>query len=537
MRPLRSSLPGVLLSIFGLLLFGCGGNGSPGSDSGGGSTTPPNVSNEWTWMRGAEADLPVPPGWSNPWSEPYNSNPYYGTLGVPGTYTVPGGRNSSAYWTDSSGNFWLFGGDGLDGSPASIEGLLNDLWKFSPTTNEWTWMGGNSTLPSSFRVCAGGAVGYCGLPGVYGTQGTPSASNWPGGRERAVTWTDNAGNFWLFGGAGADSAGNQGYLNDLWEFSPTTGEWTWVSGSSTVGSSGGGPEGSYGTRGVAAPGNVPPGLIAATGWIDKDDNLWVFGGVGITSDGGKWFEFNNLWEFSPASKEWTWISGDGGGDNPDYGVYGTQGTPGTGNLPSGRFGATGWTDASGNFWLFGGFGIYPPTGPTAQPNDMNELWEFSPATGEWTWEGGTSGGVLNSYGNPGPPPASYGTEGVAAPDNVPGGRDSAMGWADREGNLWLFGGDGVDSTGFEGFGPLNDLWKYNLTSKEWTWVNGSDLSRGGGVYGTRGSPAPGNTPGARYSSAVWMDTRGNLWVFAGWGMIGGAIGGSTPLNDLWRYQP
>jgi len=31
-------------------------------------------------------------------------------------------------------------------------------------------------------------------------------------------------------------------------------------------------------------------------------------------------------------------------------------------------------------------------------------------------------------------------------------------WSDASGNLWLFGGEGFDSTGTEG--TLNDLWEY-----------------------------------------------------------------------------
>jgi hypothetical protein len=41
----------------------------------------------------------------------------------------PGGK--AVAWTDSSGNFWLFGGDGYD-SAAVSDGLLNDLWRYQP---------------------------------------------------------------------------------------------------------------------------------------------------------------------------------------------------------------------------------------------------------------------------------------------------------------------------------------------------------------------------------------------------------------------
>ena len=43
--------------------------------------------------------------------------------------------------------------------------------------------------------------------GIYGTQGTASASNVPGARYAASSWIDSSGNLWLFGGVGYDSAG------------------------------------------------------------------------------------------------------------------------------------------------------------------------------------------------------------------------------------------------------------------------------------------------------------------------------------------
>ena len=34
----------------------------------------------------------------------------YGTKGVPAAANVPGARDESISWTDSTGNLWLFGG-------------------------------------------------------------------------------------------------------------------------------------------------------------------------------------------------------------------------------------------------------------------------------------------------------------------------------------------------------------------------------------------------------------------------------------------
>ena len=101
----------------------------------------------------------------------------YGTLGIPPAANVPGGRSGAIGWTDSSGNFWLFGGQGYDSGNSGLNnaGYLNDLWEFNPSTNEWTWMGGSSTLPCN---------DVCGQPGAYGTLGNASAANIPGGREK-----------------------------------------------------------------------------------------------------------------------------------------------------------------------------------------------------------------------------------------------------------------------------------------------------------------------------------------------------------------
>ena len=54
-------------------------------------------------------------------------------LALASASNVPGARGSQGIavtWTDSSGNFWLFGGDGYDSTGAWAE--LNDLWRYQP---------------------------------------------------------------------------------------------------------------------------------------------------------------------------------------------------------------------------------------------------------------------------------------------------------------------------------------------------------------------------------------------------------------------
>src|SRR6185295_8222337 len=124
----------------------------------------------------------------------------------------------------------------------------------------WRWMGGSN---------------YAAAPGVYGTQGIPSSNNIPGARGwGAASWTDNSGNFFLFGGYGYDENGYNGSLNDLWKYDVTTGEWTWVSGSSIADQTG-----VYGIQTVPDPANHP-GARSETNssWIDNSGNIWLFGG-------------------------------------------------------------------------------------------------------------------------------------------------------------------------------------------------------------------------------------------------------------------
>ncbi len=383
--------------------------------------------------------------------------------------------------------------------------------------NEWVWMGGGSTLPS------GG-----GQPGVYGTQGTPAPENVPGARGDASVWIDGNNNVWLFGGYGYDSAGTSGYLNDLWVFSTSTGEWTWMGGSATVPGLGEGQPGSYGTMGVPSATNVPGGRTSASSWIDSSGKLWLFGGnIYNPPTGG---ELSDLWEFNPSTREWTWVGGSRTPNQPS--APGTQGVLAAGNFPGARYGQVSWTDINGNFWFFGGQG-YGSNGPCGCEGWLNDLWEFSPSTGEWGWISGNPS--LNSGYSP--QPGVYGTLGTPAAGNVPGGRRFATGWSDANGNLWLFGGTGYDSTGT--VGVLNDLWEFNRSSHEWTWVSGSSTvgSAGGdpGVYGTLGAPAEENTPGARENASSWSDDGGNFWLFGGYGYD--SDGNEGFLNDLWEFNP
>jgi hypothetical protein len=113
----------------------------------------------------------------------------------------------------------------------------NSMGAQSTAPGQWTWVGGNNTFGGPCTVGIGCESSTLGNIGIYGTLGVPTAGNVPGSRSGASTSVDNAGNVWLFGGFGIDSANTLGALNDLWKFDPSTNEWTWISGGNTIGNS------------------------------------------------------------------------------------------------------------------------------------------------------------------------------------------------------------------------------------------------------------------------------------------------------------
>src|SRR6218665_2550757 len=95
------------IRLFAVLIIGLCGSGSHAQ--------------VFTWMKG---------------SSQFDQPGVYGSLGVPAMSNGPGARWDAVSWKDASGNFWMFGGFGVDGS--GNQDWLNDLWKYSPATNQWT---------------------------------------------------------------------------------------------------------------------------------------------------------------------------------------------------------------------------------------------------------------------------------------------------------------------------------------------------------------------------------------------------------------
>ena len=238
------------------------------------------ASNMWTWMQGPEPGfLPVEPS--------------YGIMGVESPANTPGSRIGCAgSWVDTSGNLWLYGGQQPDP-------LYSDFWKYDILTNNWVWMSGSNGIAE---------------PASYGIRGIADTSNTPGARCYYYPWTDGAGNFWLFGGQGAESNFN----NDMWMYNPSSNIWTWMSGTAV-----GNDSGSFGSSCLSDTGLEPSARIWGTMWKDNCGNFWLYGGRTSIFIPGNFFGMNDLWCFNPVSLKWTFVNGDSiASIPPDYGNLG-----------------------------------------------------------------------------------------------------------------------------------------------------------------------------------------------------------------------
>lgn len=413
----------------------------------------------WTWMKGAD-------------TTGQNSN--YGIKGIASDNNSPGARVGALNWKDKDGNLWLFGG--LTSFLTSTDSTANDLWKYSPITNKWVWVSGDSTINQ---------------PGVFGTKGIPDPANKPSPRFNSFTWTAADGNLWLYGGeVGLDN--NQFYLlDDLWKYDPINNMWTWVQGHNQYPTTDG-YYADYGTKGVFSSSNHPGSASRGVAWSDNKGNLWMFSGAGYTES--CLGEPIDIWEYTPHTNQWAWIRGDKSCNSLGYGV---QGVASPLNSPSSREYAVSWKDLSGNLYLFGGI----HNSSLATPN--NQMWKYDINSNEWLW--------LNVSGT------------------LPKPRVQAAACTDEEGNMWLSGGAQT-----WGSSPcLQDIWRFDPINSTWIWTKGSTgLTYSSGNYGTQGVSSTSNEMGVRCNHSMWADNSGNLWIFGGmnWGWD------NRLMNDLWKLS-
>lgn len=247
----------------------------------------------------------------------------------------PGGRYVAAGTSDRRGNFWLFGGEGLD--ERGNRGVLNDLWMFDG--KHWTWVAGSNEIAARSTYTSKKAA--------------------PGARREMQIYSDRQNDLWMFGGEGYDGQGTYGFLNDLWQFDGK--QWKWVSGDQTRNG-----KGVYGVKGVPAKTNLPGARTGAQTWLDANGTFWVFSGYGYDANGAVGF-LQDLWKFEDS--KWCWMGGER--ELSTEGHYGDKGLADPSNLPGARTNSVTWRFGN-QLWMFSGNGF----DETGAQGVLNDLWKI-----------------------------------------------------------------------------------------------------------------------------------------------------------------
>ncbi len=306
-------------------------------------------------------------------------------------------------WDATDDLFYVFGG--IDGAG----NLLNDLWSYSPLTNQWSQI--NSPASAS-STCADGT--------------------WPAPRmNAAMVWDSIHRQILLYGGIGA----NNRYLGDLWSYSPSANTGTWT----PIACLGNGP----GARAANAVWNGSQMLLV--GGIDKYGPLADF--WSYTPDSGSAGSWQRLGDFPAGPRAYqtlVWDSTDnqlfafGGIDlsltqRADFYSYSAGAgwkaiAPASASNPLARQQGMGvWDSKDDKLLLMGGWNDNDPKGP------YWGLWAYDPGTNLWDLLT-----PLDAAGN----------------HIIPGRTDSTMVWDAREQEAFIYAGAGNGKSG----STLNDLW-------------------------------------------------------------------------------
>lgn len=248
------------------------------------------ISNNWVWKGGIKnSDFG------------FNRHANYGIQGVYSSTNIPGARVRGKTWTDTQGNFYLYGGYGFD-EISTNEGYLNDLWKYDITINQWVWLSGDKTVNSFSSTSYPGAD--------YGS---------------GISWSDENKNFWYFTNS------------KMWKYQTNTNSWSSIGNPPPYGNA------DYGNLGIESATNFPGDRNKALTWTGKNGDLWLFGGNSASQQ--------NLWKYNIYTNNWTWMYGPQSSSSYNYGQLNVP--SGTNLPPYRRYSAT-WSDNAGSLYFYGG---------------------------------------------------------------------------------------------------------------------------------------------------------------------------------------
>ena len=164
------------------------------------------------------------------------------------------------------------------------------------------------------------------------------------------------------------------------------------------------------------------------------------------------------------------------------------------------------------------------------------VWKYEPASGNWAWWAGSA--LANANG-------TYGTLYQESSLNQPGARTQAsLALDSQQGFVYWFGGYGIDANGSPGnrdgedlgsylslplssfpfLGYLQDLWRWNLTSHQWSWLGGNQTVAGSdSTYGQLNVEGASVAPSGRGDAILAvMSARSQLFM---------AFGGNAGMHE------
>ena len=134
-------------------------------------------------------------------------------------------RYLSSMVADSTGNLWIYGGSFDCGIPNVGFQVLADMWKYTTASNTWQFISG--TLPLTTFAAKNSSFAD------YGIRGEEATTNSPGARSGHKLTIDLSTNEIYIVGGGFDLKLARSFgLDNVWRFSISTGNFTWLYGGS-----------------------------------------------------------------------------------------------------------------------------------------------------------------------------------------------------------------------------------------------------------------------------------------------------------------
>lgn len=308
-----------------------------------------------------------------------------------------------------------------------------------------------------------------------------------GGRTKLNVHFDSKGILWIFFGEAV------GVVNKVWTYDIQNDLWRWVLGFNTTTQ-----YKNWGTRGVAGADVYPGYLRGVASAIDKNDNIWFFGGRLSSS-----LAADTFFHYNTATNEFTWIDGGSGSGRSSAASLGEMGIASPDVWPGKLAFACMQRDSENNLWLIGG-----------QPDTISlgrdSVFHYNTTTGWWTW----------IFGNPDDYVVANITEGVY------GGRTAPGCTIDTDDKIWLFGGSGNSQ-------QYNDLWSFDTKTRQWQVEFEGTENNGASSVVTNNTFAEGNVPATVQGCAMVDRQDGTLMIAAGY--FSNQVWVWHKTDKLWKF--